>query len=209
MSEDILFRYFCVNILTRLLGFPQTPDRPLRIQSNTPDGVALHSRWSLILHVCAGYGIASRRITKRQVARCQVNPGNKMPQWAVWHSHLWCAYRPTHWDKWFGESWSCIVSPTLPLFLDFDVLRLHRFYARPIWYSNLLSRPMYFRWWFPWYTCNLLTCHIKCVWPGIPSFSIFRKNCYNYLIGYSVFTITINLIGMKECIGSTHTIIIL
>ena len=88
MSEDILFRYFCVNILTRLLGFPQTPDRPLRVQSNTPDGVALRSRWSLVLHVCAGYGMASQRITMRQEARCQVTPGNKMPQWAVWYSHF-------------------------------------------------------------------------------------------------------------------------
>ena len=35
MSENIL-----LDILTRLLGFPQAPDRPLCVQSNTPYGVA-------------------------------------------------------------------------------------------------------------------------------------------------------------------------
>ena len=37
MSEDIL-----LDILTRLLGFPPSPDCPLCVQSNTPYGVALN-----------------------------------------------------------------------------------------------------------------------------------------------------------------------
>lgn len=35
MSGDIL-----LDFAARLLGFPQAPDWPLRVQSNTPDGVA-------------------------------------------------------------------------------------------------------------------------------------------------------------------------
>ena len=36
MTLDIVF-----DIQSRLLGTPQAPDRPLRVRSNTPDGVAL------------------------------------------------------------------------------------------------------------------------------------------------------------------------
>ena len=36
MTGDIL-----LDIAGRLLGFPQAPDYPLCVQSNTPDGVAL------------------------------------------------------------------------------------------------------------------------------------------------------------------------
>ena len=43
MTTNIVF-----DIRARSLGTPQAPDCRFRGQSNTPDGVALRSRWSLV-----------------------------------------------------------------------------------------------------------------------------------------------------------------